>query len=34
MSEPELSLEEVARYWDDNAAAWAREVGQGHKARA
>ena len=30
MSEPEFSLEEVARYWDDNAAAWAREVRQGH----
>jgi SAM-dependent methyltransferase len=30
MSEPEFSLEEVARYWDDKAAAWAREVRQGH----
>lgn len=30
MSEPEFSLDEVARYWDDNAAAWAREVRQGH----
>ena len=30
MSEPEFSLEDVARYWDDNAAAWAREVRQGH----
>jgi SAM-dependent methyltransferase len=30
MSDPEFSLEDVARYWDDNAAAWAREVGQGH----
>jgi 2-polyprenyl-3-methyl-5-hydroxy-6-metoxy-1,4-benzoquinol methylase len=24
MSDPEFSLEDVARYWDDNAAAWAR----------
>jgi len=30
MSEPEFSLDEVARYWDDNGAAWAREVRQGH----
>ena len=30
MSDPEFSLEDVARYWDDNAAAWAREVRQGH----
>src|ERR1700704_1470292 len=30
MSDPEFSLEGVARYWDDNAAAWAREVRQGH----
>ena len=30
MSEPEFSLDEVARYWDGNAAAWAREVRQGH----
>ena len=29
MSDPEFSLEEVARYWDDNAAAWAGEVRQG-----
>ena len=30
MSAPDFSLDDVARYWDDNAAAWAREVGQGH----
>jgi SAM-dependent methyltransferase len=30
MSEPEFSLDEVAHYGDDNAAAWAREVRQGH----
>jgi len=30
MSDPDFSLEDVARYWDDNAAAWAREVRQGH----
>ena len=30
MSDPEFSLEDVARYWDDNAPAWAREVRQGH----
>jgi len=30
MSDPEFSLEDVARYWDDNAAAWAQEVRQGH----
>jgi phosphate uptake regulator len=30
MSDAEFSLEDVARYWDDNAAAWAREVRQGH----
>src|SRR6185369_4242679 len=30
MSDPEFSLEDVARYWDDNAAAWAVEVRQGH----
>ncbi len=30
MSDSEFSLEDVARYWDDNAAAWAREVRQGH----
>ena len=30
MSEPEFSLEDVARYWNDNAAAWAREVRQGY----
>lgn len=29
MSDPEFSLEDVARHWDDNAAAWAREVRQG-----
>ena len=29
MSDPDFSLEDVARYWDDNAAAWAREVRQG-----
>jgi hypothetical protein len=26
MSEHELSEEEVARHWNDNAASWAREV--------
>jgi SAM-dependent methyltransferase len=30
MSDPEFSLEDVACYWDENAAAWAREVRQGH----
>lgn len=30
MSDPDFSLEDVARYWDDNAAAWAREVRQAH----
>src|SRR6266404_5187868 len=30
MSEADFSLEDVARHWDDNAAAWAREVRQGH----
>jgi hypothetical protein len=30
MSDPESSLEDLARYWDDNAAAWAREVRRGH----
>ena len=30
MSDPDFSLEDVARHWDDNAAAWAREVRQGH----
>jgi hypothetical protein len=30
MSDPDFSLEDVARYWVDNAAAWAREVRQGH----
>ena len=29
MSEPEFSLDKVARYWDGNTAAWAREVRQG-----
>jgi hypothetical protein len=30
MSDPDFSLEDVTRYWDDNAVAWAREVRQGH----
>lgn len=30
MSEPDFSLEDVARYWDENAAAWAGEVRLGH----
>ena len=34
MSDPDFSLEDVARYWDDNAAAWAREVRQGHDVTA
>jgi hypothetical protein len=28
MSDPDFSLEDVTRYWDDNAVAWAREVRQ------
>src|SRR6266436_7102524 len=30
MSDPDFSLDDVARYWDDNATAWTREVRQGH----
>ena len=30
MSDPDFSLEDVARYWGDNVVVWAREVRQGH----
>jgi hypothetical protein len=30
MSEHQFSEEDVARYWNDNAASWAEEVRRGH----